>query len=269
VMMHGCGQSADDFAIGTGMNRIADEFGFLVLYPEQSPSANFGRCWNWHRAGDQKRDAGEPAMIAALVRHIAGLCKANPERIYIAGMSAGAAIAAITAKAYPEMFVALGVHSGLTAGTITTVSGALAAMRDGGAGASGRSGRAPVPTIVFHGDQDRTVNPANARGFLDRLSRSSRLPLLTRVKQGRSSGGRDFTRTSHADAKGTVMLEDWVVHGSGHAWSGGTGPVRIPIRWVRMPRAKWCASFSREGGVGSGSLARPPLRTPRAPDRPG
>lgn len=221
VMLHGCGQSADDFALGTGMNRIADELGFLVLYPEQSPSAHFGRCWNWHRAGDQKRNAGEPAMIAALVRHIAVLGKANPARMYIAGMSAGAALAAITAAVYPEMFAALGVHSGLTAGTVTTVSGALAVMRDGGAGVVGRSRRAPVPTIVFHGDQDRTVNPANARGFLDRLALFNRRPLQTRIKRGRSTGGRDFTRTAHADSNGTVMLEDWVVHGSGHAWSGG------------------------------------------------
>lgn len=221
VMLHGCGQSADDFARGTDMNRIADELGCLVLYPEQSASANFARCWNWHRSGDQKRGAGEPAAIAALVRHVASLCRANPERIYIAGMSAGAAIAAITAAAYPELFAALGVHSGLTAGTVTSLSGALAAMRDGGDGQPAAPGRLPLPTIVFHGDHDKTVNPANARGFLDRLCGASRQPMVMRVAEGRSTGGRAYTRTSYANAAGTVLLEDWVVHGIGHAWSGG------------------------------------------------
>lgn len=222
VMLHGCGQSAGDFAVGTGMNRLADEMGFLVLYPEQSPSANFGRCWNWHRAGDQQRDAGEPAAIAALVRHMASLCKANPARIYIAGMSAGAATAAITAAAYPELFAALGVHSGLIAGTVTTLSGALAAMRDGAGGTkAGGARRPPLPTIVFHGDHDRTVNPANARGFVDRLWDSRKQPIVKKEERGRSAGGRDYTRTAYAHAAGPVMLEDWVIHRSGHAWSGG------------------------------------------------
>jgi len=225
VMLHGCGQSAADFARGTGMNRLADELGFIVLYPEQSMSANVGRCWNWHRPGDQNRGSGEPAAIAELTRQIISLCKANPARVYIAGMSAGGAAAAVIAAAYPELFVAVGVHSGLACGSVTTLRGAMSAMRRGiapGGDPVGKTVR-PLPTIVFHGDQDSTVHPSNAMGFLSQLKRSSARPLTSRQRQGRSPGGRSFTRTEYRQGAGPVLLEEWVVHGSGHAWCGGHG----------------------------------------------
>jgi poly(hydroxyalkanoate) depolymerase family esterase len=221
VMLHGCTQSAADFAVGTGMNKLADELGFLVLYPEQSTSANLARCWNWHRPGDQKRGSGEPAAIAALTRHTIAICKANPARVYIAGISAGGAAAAIIASAYPEIYVAAGIHSGLARGNVTTLSEALSAMRNGpGTDADGKTAR-PLPTIVFHGDQDSVVHPSNASGFLSHLRRSSSRSLIDRAERGRSSGGRDFTRTVYRHRTGPVLLEDWTVHGSGHAWSGG------------------------------------------------
>jgi poly(hydroxyalkanoate) depolymerase family esterase len=131
VMLHGCTQSAGDFAAGTAMNKVADEVGFLVLYPQQSLSANLTRCWNWHRPGDQKRGSGEPALVAALTRQTIETCNANSSRVYIAGISAGGAAAAIIAAAYPELYVAVGVHSGLPRGNVTTIRGALFAMRTG------------------------------------------------------------------------------------------------------------------------------------------
>jgi poly(hydroxyalkanoate) depolymerase family esterase len=224
VMLHGCTQSATDFALGTGMNRLADERGFLVLYPQQSVSANLGRCWNWHRPGDQKRGSGEPAAIAALTRHAMTICRANPSRVYIAGISAGGAAAAIIASAYPELYVAVGVHSGLARGNVSTLSGALAAMRSGVAAGAAAGGKVPgpLPTIVFHGDQDNVVHPSNASGFLAQLQRSGAGSIASRTQRGRSSGGRDFTRTVYRRSGGEVLLEDWTVHGSGHAWSGGS-----------------------------------------------
>ena len=221
VMLHGCRQTAADFAAGTGMNALADELGFLVLYPEQSASANLGRCWNWHRLSDQRRGSGEPAVIAALTLHAIAACRANPARVYIAGISAGGAAAAITAAAYPELYVAVGVHSGLARGDITTMGGALSAMRNGaGAGAVSKTKR-PPPTIIFHGDQDGVVHPSNAGGFLNHLQRSAPGPLVRRSVRGQSTGGRDFTRTTYRTNSGEILLEDWTVHGSGHAWSGG------------------------------------------------
>ena len=222
VMLHGCTQSAGDFAAGTGMNALADELGFLVLYPEQSASANFGRCWNWHRLGDQGRGGGEPAVIAALTLHAIAACRANPARVYIAGISAGGAAAAIIAAAYPELYVAVGVHSGLARGNITTIGGALSAMRNGtGPRTVGKTTR-PQPMIIFHGDQDGVVHPSNAMGFLNHLQRSGPGPLVRRSYCGQSTGGRDFTRALYRTSSGEVLLEDWTVHGSGHAWSGGT-----------------------------------------------
>ncbi len=224
VMLHGCAQSAADLAAGTGMNELADEQGFLVLYPQQSTRANFSRCWNWHRPGDQKRDSGEPALIATLTRHIVSVCKANPARIYIAGISAGGAAATIIASAYPELYVAVGVHSGLTRGNVSTLREALSAMRGGPSArvdADHKVTGATLPTIVFHGDKDSVVHPSNTTGFLTQLRLSSPHSIISRVQKGRSSGGRDFTRTIHQHSTGEVMLEDWTVHGSGHAWSGG------------------------------------------------
>ena len=223
VMLHGCTQSAAGFARDTGMNELADEFGFLVLYPEQTSRANLGRCWNWHRPGNQNRGRGEPAAIAALTRQIAMTSKANPARIYIAGISAGGAAAAIIGAAYPDLFAAVGVHSGLARGNITTLKAALLAMRTG-KGAAGNRDRSvrPVPTISFHGDQDGIVHPSNADGFLGHLLGSGVDALVTSAVRGRSSGGRDFTRTEHRYRGGKVLLEQWTVHGSGHAWSGGS-----------------------------------------------
>jgi poly(hydroxyalkanoate) depolymerase family esterase len=224
VMLHGCTQTAADFAAGTKMNRLADEIGLLVLYPEQSIAASLGRCWNWHRPGDQRRGSGEPAVIAALTRHAIALCRADAARVYIAGISAGGAAAAIVAAAYPELFAAACVHSGLARGTIATLGEALAAMRNGISASAvddGTPGRI-VPTIVFHGDRDRIVHPSNAGGFLAQLRRSSAGPIAGETDRGCSAGGRDFTRTRYRQGRGAVLLEDWTIHGTGHAWSGGS-----------------------------------------------
>lgn len=221
VMLHGCSQSAGDFAAGTRMNSLADELGVIILYPEQSASANVGRCWNWHRPDNQVRGRGEPAMIAGLTRHAIALCRADPSRVYIAGISAGGVAAAIIGQAYSNLFVAVGVHSGLACGAVDSLGSALAAMR----------GRAPLiraarevrprPTIVFHGDCDKVVHPSNADSFRAQLERSTLGPIVTRTRQGQSAGGRAFTRTEHRTTRGDVMLESWTIHGSGHAWSGG------------------------------------------------
>lgn len=247
VMLHGCGQSADDFATGTRMNSLADEFGFLVLYPEQSPKRNIARCWNWHRQEDGKRGHGESAIIAALTRNIAALTHANPARIYIAGLSAGAAAAAITASIYPELYVAVGSHSGILPGKMRTLTGALATMRQGaGTPGTGKT-RRPRPTIVFHGDQDQTVHPSNADSFLDQLRRSSSKPLQSSAQLG-SERGRNFTRTVHGHRADPPLLENWTVHRSGHAWSGGNRAGSFTDPGGPMHRGKWCASSLPESG---------------------
>lgn len=220
VMLHGCSQSSVDFAIGTGMNRLADELGFIVLYPQQSQSANLARCWNWHKPDNQARGRGEPAVIAALTRHAMALSRANPARIYIAGLSAGGATAAITGAAYPDLFVAIGVHSGVAQGQIRSLATAISAMQGRRRAAPAAKIRRPPPMIVFHGDQDRVVHPSNAGGFLANLESSKPGPLVSQAFAG-TAQGRDFTRKVYKTAQGEILLEAWTVHGSGHGWSGG------------------------------------------------
>ena len=221
VMLHGCRQSAGNFAIGTGMNRIADELGFLVLYPQQSKAANLVRCWNWHRPGDQKRGRGEPAKIAELTRAVVTLCKADVNRVYVAGLSAGGAEAAIVASAYPEIYMAVGVHSGISKGNVRTLNGALSAMRSGGDLSADIPALQPRPTIVFHGDRDRVVNPSSVEGFVATALKLVEGSISTLVETGRSTGGRDFTRTVYRHQRDKPLIETWIVHGSGHGWSGG------------------------------------------------
>lgn len=235
VMLHGCSQTAPDFASGTGMNALADELGFLVLYPQQSQSANLARCWNWHSPDNQARGKGEPAIIAALTRHAMALGRVNPARVYIAGLSAGGAAAAIIGTAYPDLFVAVGVHSGVATGSIRSMTGALSAMRGGTRPEGARPEKArpqtgkgrtrrPRPMIIFHGDQDRVVHPSNAGAFLHNMEKSYPGPLVSESFSGKadkSGKGRDFTRKIHRTKNGETLLEEWTVHGSGHGWSGG------------------------------------------------
>lgn len=218
VMLHGCTQTPDDFAAGTRMNAVAEERTVLVVYPEQSRSANMQRCWNWYEPGDQRRGEGEPALIAGIVREVIAEFSADDRRVYAAGLSAGGAAAAILAVNYPDLFAAIGVHSGLACGSARDVPSAFAAMK--GDGASGTGRRHTVPLIVFHGDRDRTVHAANG----DRVVAQgpSDPELRTSVTEGRTPDGVDYTRTIRTDAGGRAIVEQWVLRGAGHAWSGGS-----------------------------------------------
>ncbi|MDP3547038.1 MAG: PHB depolymerase family esterase [Phreatobacter sp.] len=223
VMLHGCTQSPDDFAIGTGMNRLADEHGMLVAYPAQSQSANAKKCWNWFQAKDQKRVGGEPAIIAAITRQIAGEHAFDPDRVYIAGLSAGGAAAAIMGEVYPDIFAAVGVHSGLARGAARDMPSAFTAMRAGGNDLPARSAGGDahfVPTILFHGDRDATVHPVNGDQVLAQ-SRAAADRLSVRRTSGTTPAGLRYTVTVEETADGQPVLEHWLVHGAGHAWSGG------------------------------------------------
>jgi poly(hydroxyalkanoate) depolymerase family esterase len=221
VMLHGCTQSPDDFAAGTRMNRLAEEQGFLVAYPAQPQSANAQKCWNWFEAGEQLRDRGEPSLIAGLTRQILRDHAVDPARIYVAGLSAGGAAAAVMGATYPDLYAAIGVHSGLACGAARDVPSAFAAMRQGApslARAGGPGG--PLPTIVFHGDGDKTVNPVNGDQVIAQAKGEA--PLQTMVTSGEAPGGIRYTRRVQTDSSGRTRLEHWVLHGAGHAWSGGS-----------------------------------------------
>jgi poly(hydroxyalkanoate) depolymerase family esterase len=228
VMLHGCTQSPDDFAAGTRMNLLAEQQSCLVVYPEQSSTANASKCWNWFNTDDQQRDRGEPALIAGITRQIMRDYAVDPRQVYVAGLSAGAAAAAVMGATYPDLYAAVGVHSGLACGAAKDLPSAFSAMRlaDASSGhlagrRAGSDGAKTVPTIVFHGDEDHTVHPGNG----DRVIAQSMIvagTLTEREERGQVPGGLAYTRKTHVDATGRTVLEQWVVHGLGHAWSGGS-----------------------------------------------
>ncbi len=225
LMLHGCTQDPDDFAAGTQMNSLARELGVAVLYPAQTKPANPQKCWNWFKPQHQQRDRGEPAALVALTQSVVAAHDIDPARVYAAGLSAGGAMADILGRCYPDVFAAVGVHSGLPTGAAHDVMSAMSAMH-GGATASPRSEGSPMPPlIVFHGDADATVSARNGdavvAGALGAARETGEAATVRRV-EGTSAGGQRFTRTVYPATAGHHAVEHWQLHGAGHAWSGGS-----------------------------------------------
>jgi poly(hydroxyalkanoate) depolymerase family esterase len=219
VMLHGCTQSADDFAAGTRMNALAEKEGFLVAYPEQHALANTKQCWNWFKADDQRRDHGEPSLIAGITRQIIRDHNVDPGRVYIAGLSAGGSAAAIMADTYPDLYAAAGVHSGLPSGAASDLPSAFDAMRLG-AVANNRSTWL-IPTIIFHGDKDPIVHPRNSDAVAAQALGTA-AGLQRTLEHGRAPGGHAYSRMIYADREGRTICEHWSIHEAGHAWAGGS-----------------------------------------------
>jgi poly(hydroxyalkanoate) depolymerase family esterase len=224
VMLHGGTQDADDFAAGTRMNALAEEHGFFVAYPSQCKSANASLCWNWFKPGDQTRAAGEPSIIAGITTEIIAEHDIDPQRVFVAGLSAGGAMAAVMGATYPEIYAAVGIHFGLPYRSASDVASAFSAMR-GNPGQQGhqRKSRATpdhalrVRTIVFHGDADQIVHPSNGAKIVEAQAKTG-----DSVESTTASASRGYTRKIIRDKTGLAVGEEWLIHGSGHAWSGGS-----------------------------------------------
>lgn len=214
MMLHGCKQDPEDFARGTRMNEIAAGAGLAVIWPEQPRMANMLSCWNWFEPAHQSAGQGEPAILAAIARDVAAEFGLGPEATFVAGLSAGGAMAAILGESYPDLFAAIGVHSGLPAGAAHDVSSAFAAM--GGRGGQGRpavTDRGPQ-VIIFHGAADATVHISNAAALSGEFGLSE--------PQDGTAGGRQYRSARHVAPDGRIRSEVWTVAGAGHAWSGGS-----------------------------------------------
>jgi poly(hydroxyalkanoate) depolymerase family esterase len=234
-MLHGCTQDAADFARGTRMSAIADERGFIVLYPEQSASAHAQKCWSWYDPAHQQRDAGEPASIAAITRDITREYHVDPARIFVAGISAGGAMSLVMAATYPDLFAAAAVHSGVPYAAATSAVEALGVMRAGIPDMSAHGQRVvramgaharAVPLLVLHGGADPVVSVVNARQMIEQWDEANRLvmgdgsaPAPARESEG-EAGGRRYVRTARAGPNG-ASTELWVIPDLQHAWSGG------------------------------------------------
>ena len=217
VMLHGGTQTAADFAAATRMSELAEEHGVLVVYPEQVTSANPMRFWNWFKPGDQHRGSGEPAIVAGIVDEIAREHEVDRDRVHVAGFSAGAAMAAVLGAAYPDVFAAVGVHSGLPHGCAQDLASGYAAMRGA---ARTRPLARPVPVIAFHGDADTIVAVDIAARVVEQFTAGLvRGDTLVERGPGRPATRVVVRRGGRPD--GHVVGELWTVHGCGHAWSGG------------------------------------------------
>lgn len=253
VMLHGCTQDPDQFATGTKMNVLAKEKGFLVAYPDQPPTANGRKCWNWFLPEHQSRGSGEPAAIAAIPADVAEVHPVDPDRIYVAGLSAGGAMAVILGATYPDRFAAIAVHSGLEYQAARDVfSAACPPLGFNPNGATCKGGPPPnqqgdrafaamgpqarvVSTIVFHGIGDDKVFLVNAHQIVSQWAQTNDrasdgadddniddVAELTQPQPPQVSGGLAFTRQSYNDATtGQTVIDLYLVEGMGHAWSGG------------------------------------------------
>jgi poly(hydroxyalkanoate) depolymerase family esterase len=269
-MLHGCTQDPSTFAAATLMDRAADRHGFVVVYPAQDRRRNAQGCWNWFLPEHQRRDTGEPAEIAEIVHQLIDTnsrCTIDPARVFVAGLSAGGAMAAIMGACYPELFAAVAVHSGLAYSSATSLGSALEVMAQG-SGDSDRQGRAaraamgaharPVPSIVIHGTADHTVAPANATQVLRQAMIANHLAAPgtcdhdpdhpTSSSSERPDRGYPYTLSRWIDARGALMHELRMIDGLGHAWAGGAdGGSFADHRGPSASEAIWSFFGARSG----------------------
>lgn len=229
VVLHGCTQNPDDIARGTRFNELAEQSGMIIAYPEQPQKYNGLKCWNWFDPAHQTRGKGEPALIASIAQRVMNDYSVDARRVFIAGLSAGGAMALTTAYAYPELFAAAGIHSGIAYGAVASVADAMTAMRTGApdppalpaAVVRGMGSARHFPAIVFQGKADKSVNYVNSSQIVSQLAASWKPSALSKIGES-SAENSGYHSTTRLYGNGKALIEEWVVDELGHAWSGGS-----------------------------------------------
>jgi poly(hydroxyalkanoate) depolymerase family esterase len=243
MLLHGCTHNAEAMAEISGMNEVAERNQFAVVYPEQRRGANLMKCWNWFNPKHQSRDAGEPSILAVIVEQVRSSCNIDPDRVYIAGVSAGGAMAVIAAATYPDLFAGVAVCAGAEFKAAASVSGGLAVMKQGGPDpiqqgqaafeamkdGLARKPRRRMPVIVFQGTADNRVNPVNAEQVIAQWKQTNACLAASngeigfvaseKVIAGQVPNGYTYHRHVYTD-QGRLFMEKWMIEGLGHAWSG-------------------------------------------------
>jgi poly(hydroxyalkanoate) depolymerase family esterase len=238
VMLHGCQQSATQFAEGTRMNRVAEDKGYAVLYPQQPMRVQAQRCWRWYERSTQQ-GGGETVALAGLIERVCELHPVDRRRIYACGLSAGAGMAAVLAVNRPDLIAAVGMHSGPVFGAGHTPMGALQVMRHGAAvqseaailGVLARGAMPSMPALLIQGDDDRVVRPINQHQLARQWLQLNGLPpgpaTRVAVKPAGRGGGRNAHEIHDYLAGRKVVLRVVRIAGLGHAWSGGDPALRF------------------------------------------
>jgi poly(hydroxyalkanoate) depolymerase family esterase len=237
VALHGCTQTADVYRQLSGWDALAEAKGFIVVFPDQGTSRSQYRCWNWFQQADMQRGSGEPSMIAGLTTAIEQGYSVDSHRVDVVGFSAGAAMANVMGATYPDVYAAVGVGSGCEYNGLPCVGYQGPDPTQTGKQAYDAMGTHArvMPVIVFQGDADNVVAPANAPLIVKEWQvtdnyaaggSGSFFPLIptwpTGTSNATSPGGRSYTVTTYGDQHGKELIEYWNLHGMGHAWSGGS-----------------------------------------------
>jgi len=244
MLLHGCALDAQAMTEISGMNEVAEANRFLVVYPEQSRRANLLKCWNWFHPKHQTRDRGEPSILAAIIEQVCSRFRVDLDRIYIAGVSAGGAMAVIAGATYPDLFAAIAVCAGGEFKAATSVATGLSVMKHGGpdplqqgqsafeamrAGLA-RKKKRRMPVIAFHGTADARVNPVNTEQIIAQWSATNAclaaqqgetdFSLSEQTVAGQVATGYAYKRRIYTDQRGELLMESWIIDGLGHAWPG-------------------------------------------------
>jgi len=281
MMLHGCRHDAKDMAEISGMNEVAEVNRFLVVYPEQSRLANLMKCWNWFKPKHQARDAGEPSILAAVVDQVRSTHHVDPDRVYVAGVSAGGAMASILGATYPDLFAAIAVFAGAEFKAATSIFEGLAAMERGGPDPIHQGQLAfeamksslvhkkkrRLPAIVFHGTADTRVSPVNAEQTITQWRKTnaclaaehseSSFALTEKVIGGQVPDGYAYRKHIYVEADARPLLEKWLVQGLGHAWSGSPNPSKYSDPKGPNASAEIWRFFCEAGSNPTDSLSSP------------